>query len=140
MAMTATIALQHASVQVNQKNSASLAISNSGPSDINVLSITPLVRMTGSSDPTTYNSAVALGEPDLGPGVPITVPAGGSLTFAFGVTGFAPTTNRVDTGSGTYDVLAEVRTSDGSEFRPTPAVLTVHPLPSTQPQYSDTPH
>lgn len=140
MAMTATIALRYASQQINQPNKASLTISNSGSADVNVLSITPLTRMTGSSDPTTYNSAVGLGAPDLGPGINITVPAGGSLVFAFGVTGFAPTTNRVDTGTDTYDVLAEVRTSDGATFRPSAATLTVHPLPNTQPQYTDTPN
>ena len=128
---TAAIVLTPDESQINQPIRCSLTLTNAGLSSVSVLSITPLVRMTGSTDPTTYNTGVALGAPDLGPGVPLDIPAGESRTFAFGATSFAPTTE--DPNPGTYDVLAEVRMSDGEEIRPTPAVWTVNPLPPTQP-------
>lgn len=135
MAITATIALSKSTVQINQPLQAVVTISNSGASDVNVQAVTPLIKMTGSSDPTPYNTAVAAGQPDLGPGVNVTVPASGSLAVSFPLTAFAPTTGPLGAGSGSYDVLCEIQTSDGSETRPTAATLTVNPLPDTQPQY-----
>lgn len=126
--MTATIVLSTANSKINQPVSATLTISNSGLTDVTVLSVTPLMRFTGSTDPTTYNTGVALGQVALGPGQNVTVPASGTLKMAFGVDAFAPSTGPMGAGSGTYDVLAEIRTSDGSTFRPTAATLEVDPL------------
>ena len=127
MAITATIALSKASVMVNQPVSAALTISNSGGSPVQVNSVTPFTRATGSSDPTTYNSGVALGQALAANGQNLTVPASGSLTLPFQVVPFSTT------GTGTMDVFALVQTSDGANTEPTPATLTVTPFYQASP-------
>jgi hypothetical protein len=39
---------------------------------------------------------------------------------------FAPSTGLLSAGSGTYDVTAYIKTSDGSYFSPTAATVTVN--------------
>lgn len=125
MAMTATIALSKSTVLVNQPTMASVTVSNSSGSPVNMLGIQPIVTVTGSS-PVQNVGAAGLGVVDLGPGTNVTVPAGGSLVFTFGVVAFFPSTGLLGTGSGTYSVSAQCSSADGSNFAPTAATLTVN--------------
>lgn len=117
MAMTATIDVSPATCEVNFPLVATVTISNSGGSAINVTSITLNSKLTGA--PSNDYAACALGQPFLGGGATISVPASGSLTFKMGVVFFR------DSGSTTYDVGAICTSSDGSVFSPTADTVTV---------------
>lgn len=135
MAMTATISLSNSTVLTNMPTQALLTISNSGTAVVNVLSIQPFSNVTGN----TAANAVgcALGVPNVGPGSVVAVPCGGgSITFSFGAVFFSPSTGPIGAGVGTFDVSALCSTSDGSNFTPTAATVTVNPIakgyPSTE--------
>lgn len=117
MAMSATIALSSATAKINQVITATLTISNSGGSPVNVTSIQPVLKLTGapSNDFPAANAGVA----SLGPGENVTVPAGGTLVMPFGAVFFA------SSGSTTYDVGAVCQSNDGSIFSPTAATVTI---------------
>jgi hypothetical protein len=126
MAMTATISLNLSTVLINQPTQATLTISNSSAGSVNVIALAPLVFLTGNSAP--YANAVASGEWALGPGVNITVPASGSLSYSAPFVFFAPSTGQYGAGSGTFSIQAVCNTSDGSVFLPTAATVTVNPI------------
>ena len=121
MAITATITLNHSSITVNQVSIATVTVSNSGGSAVNVLAITPVCTVTATGQPATGSIGVA----DLGPGTTVAVPAAGSLTFAFGVAFPAPSNGLLGTTGGTYKVGCLVSSADGSNVAPTAATLTV---------------
>lgn len=117
MSLSATIALSATTVSINQVFSATVVITNSGSSPVNVISISPLGYLTGTG--VGDQAAVALGVVDLGPGAVIQVGASGTLSKTFSTCFFAPS------NSTTYSVGANITTSDGSNFAPTPATITV---------------
>lgn len=124
MAKTATIALAQSTSQVNQRVGAVVTISNGDASDVQVLSVNPLMKDSdGGNDNFSCNGA--LGVVPVGPGQNVTVPASGELKLSFGVIGQAPS----EGGSDTYDVTCDIRLSDGTVIRPTPATLTVEQVP-----------
>lgn len=129
MAMTATISALPTTVLINQPSNMTLTISNSGGAAVNVTGIQPTVIPTGA----TF-AAAGVGVPAISVGVPVSVPASGSLVFPFSVVFFAPSTGPIGAGNGTYSVGAVCETSDGSVFSPTAATVTVNPiaLPSTE--------
>lgn len=121
MAMTATISANTATAKVNKEVVLTLTVSNSGGSAINLTNVTPTCIQTGapSNDPAPANFGLA----PLGPGLPISVPASGSLVLKYGVVFFGP-------GYGTtYSIGAICNSSDGSVFSPTAATVTVSSYP-----------
>ncbi|GEM_PF-5355794 len=126
MAITATISLSATTISKQQKTTATLTVSNSGGSAINVTGIQPRAYLTGSSPPEPVGAAI--GVPALGPGMNVSVPASGSLVFSFDYTFAAPSTGANGQGSGTYSCDAVVYTADGSVTVPTAATVTVNPL------------
>lgn len=128
MAMSATIALTESTVLINQTVHAVATISNSGGSDVLVISFQPQAQLTGSPIP-EYNAGLAVSSPAIGAGQNVTVPAGGSLKLACQYIFFSPSTGPIGAGSNTYDCGALIQTNDGSIFAPTPATVTVNPLP-----------
>lgn len=133
MAMTASLAISPSTVIINQPIACSLTISNSGGSAVNVLSVVPTAIVHGSSPPDAVESC-ALGVVNLGPGQVVAVPASGSLTFGFGVVFFGPSTGPIGAGSGTFDIGANVSSSDGSNFAASGVQVTVNPIaqPTTE--------
>lgn len=131
MAMTATIAVNPSTVNINQNVAVALTVSNSGGSPVNMTGIVPTAFFTGAPAIDKAAGGAALGQPQLGQsGANVTVPAGGSLVFNWNVVFFAPSTRPVYSGSGgTYDVGAICYSNDGSVFSPTAATVTVNPLP-----------
>lgn len=123
MAMTATIACLPKTAKNNQPVTATLTVSNSGGSTVNVTSVTPLAFETGAVAADKPNAAVAFGTGTSGiSGPPIRVPvtASGTAVLVFQVTFFAASTN-----SSTYDVGAVLTSDDGSVFSPTADTVTV---------------
>lgn len=121
MAITAVVTLTRETTQINTPVTASLAISNSGGSDVNLVSVSPQMKKTGSSDGAANNSMCNFSLPEFGY-VPIVVPAGSSKTVAFKVVPFVP--------GASFDVSADVCTSDGSEIRATADTLAVTAIAS----------
>lgn len=117
MAMSATIALSKSTASVNMPVNAAVTISNSGGAAVTVTSMQPSMITTGFAND---GLPAALGVTALGPGINLVVPAGGSLILGYTVVAFA-----VPSQSGTYSLGAAISTSDGSNFSPTPATLTV---------------
>lgn len=120
MSLSATISLSANSVSINQVFDATLIISNSGSSAVNITNVTPIGYLTGDASP--GDAAVALGVVDLGPGAVIQVGASGTLAKTFSTCFFAPS------GDTTYSVGANITASDGTTFSPTPATITVNPI------------
>jgi len=122
MAMSASITILPATGYVNQPLAATLTVSNSGSSAVNVNSIVGTAIASGAS---YYAAPVAIGDAALGPGETISVPASGSLKFNIPFTFFGTS----KTGNQIYNCGANVQTSDGSVFSPTPATALIQPLP-----------
>lgn len=122
MAMTCTISLGAATLIASQSTQATLTVSNSGASAVNVLQVSPTANATGAL--TNDTPPVALGLPFVGPGAVVIVPPSGSIAFSFGVTPLA------SSGSGTYSIGAVVNCSDGSVISPTAATLTATSIPN----------
>lgn len=124
MAMTATISCAPDPVQIGQKVVATITVSNSSGSSVNVTGISLYANYTGDS--LAPHVAVAYGNPDLGPGTTVSVAASGSTIFPAELTFFAPSTGLLSAGNGTYDVGAQITSSDGSVFHPTADTITVN--------------
>lgn len=138
MAITATISLSPTTVNVNTPTVATLTVSNSGGSAVNVTSVTPDARLTGGLY--SVPPGVAFGLVPLGPGAPVSVAASGSLVLTFPVIFFAPSgslslSGGVVVASTTYDVAATIYTSDGAITAPTAATVTVNPIPVSPSQF-----
>lgn len=131
MAITAVVTVNPSTAYINQNVVATLTISNSGLSDVNVTGISPLAYFTGTSNPDKVAGGCALGgTQSQQSGANVVVPASGSLVQTFNVVFFAPSTRPVYSGGGgTYDVGATVYTNDGSVTAATVATVTVNPLP-----------
>lgn len=127
MAMSATISVSPDPVLVNQTCTATITVSNSGASAVTVQSIQLHAYLTGASEPT--HLPVAYGQPNLLPGATTSVDASGSTVFPVNLTFFAPSTGILSAGSGTFDVTAYIKSSDGSQFSPTADTVTVNYLP-----------
>lgn len=148
MAITAAIVLNPTTANTLQQVAAALTVSNSGGSAVIVTSVAPNENVAGAS--TQTSGAILLGQPNTGPGMNVTVPAGGSLVLNFSVVPIAPNVGVYNTnpfpssGVGgvpivplqpesqpaqqTYDIGALVSTSDGSVVSATVAILTVNSL------------
>lgn len=123
MAMSATISVSPSTAKVNQEVVATLTVSNSGGSAVNVTSIDPSAFQTSigaaakACSPVGYQTSLS---GVAGPPIRVSVAASGSTIFVFSYKFFAPSTN-----SSTYDVGAVVTSDDGSVFSPTAATVTV---------------
>ncbi len=126
MAITATIAVSSATAKSGQRRTVTCTVSNSGAADVNVTSIRPIMPINGRTDEVT---SVAITPPCLGPGVTVSVAAGGSTAFSWFVVAHEPTTNYLTVGaeasSLVYSLGAIIKTSDGSLTTATPTTLTV---------------
>lgn len=123
MAMTASISLAQSTATVNQDILATLTVSNSGGSAVNVTSINPTIVQT-SGGAGILSAASACDQNSLaqaGPLTSVSVAAAGSTLFQFTVKAFAPSTN-----GSTYSVGAIITSDDGSVFSPTAATVTVN--------------
>jgi hypothetical protein len=127
MAMTASITVSPSTYLINQEVNATLTVSNSGSQAVNVINITPTAIVTGGSPPGAVSCA--LGVAPLGPGQTVQVSPSSSLAFGYSYVFFAPSTGPIGAGDGTYSIGALVSSSDGSNFAPTAAEVTVNPLP-----------
>lgn len=130
MALTASISLDKSSATVGQSINAAVVVSNSGPSNVNILEIIPTCIFTGNPIPVDGSSAL-LGKVPLGSAISPVVPAGGSATFLFSVVVNSPSTGSQDTGTGTYSISCNIIPSDsnGNAFSPaSAATVTVHPV------------
>jgi len=121
MAITATISVSPSAVQVNQKVTCTITVSNSGPSAVTIVGIRPYANFTG--DAKDASTSVAYGTPNLSAGATTSVAASGSTVFPLDVTFFAPSSGLLSTGSGTYDMNAFIQDSEGSYISCTAAAL-----------------
>lgn len=117
MALSATISLSLATVQISQPTIATLTISNSGGVSVNLTICQPTVIQHGGSQPSSW-IPFAAGSMLDGLAGSIKVPASGSLVLLIPYVFFQPS-------SSTYDVSCNLTTSDGSFFSPTAAQVTV---------------
>lgn len=123
MAMSATISCSPSAVQINQKVTATITVSNSGSSAVVVQGIRLAASYTGGT--TAPQTSVAYGQPNLSAGATVSVAASGSQTFPVDLVFFAPSTGLLSDGAGTYDVTAYIHSDDGSYFSPTAALVSV---------------
>lgn len=132
MAMTATISCSPSTVQIGQKITATITVSNSGSSAVTVTGIQLYANYTGDS--LAPHTSVSYGQPNLSAGATTSVAASGSQVFPVDLTFFAPSTGLLSAGSGTFDVGAQIQSSDGSYFHPTATTVTVNNItfPSSQ--------
>lgn len=114
MAMSATISVSPSSVQINQKITATVTVSNTGASSVDVQGIRLYAKYTGGGN--APQTSVAYGQPNLSAGATVSVAASGSTAFPLDLVFFAPSTGLLSDGDGTFDVNAFVQTSDGSYF------------------------
>jgi hypothetical protein len=124
MAMTATITCAPDPVQIGQKVTATITVSNSGASSVNVTGIRLYANYTGGT--LAPQTSVAYGQPNLSAGATVSVAASGSTIFPVDLVFFAPSTGLLSDGNGTYDVGAQITSSDGSVFHPTADTITVN--------------
>lgn len=117
MALSATLALSLASVQISQPTIATVVISNSGGSPVNLVNCQPTVIQHGGSPQSSW-IPFAAGNMLDGLAGSIQVPASGSLTLLIPYVFFQPS-------SSTYDVSVNLTTSDGSFFSPSASQVTV---------------
>lgn len=128
MAMTATIALSPSStVLTEQKLTASVTVSNSGASAVNITGIQGNAIATGATA-ATYNSGVSIGTVNTGPNAILSVPAGGTLVKTFDLRFHGPQSGSLTSGSFSdgFSVSALCSSDDGSVFSPTAATITVN--------------
>lgn len=122
--MTATISLSPSTATVNQEVVATLTVSNSGGSTVNVTSIDPTASQTSAVAAALACSPVGF-QTSLsgsgGPKVSVPVAGSGSTIFVFSYKFFAPSTN-----SSTYSCSAVIASDDGSVFAPSAATVTVN--------------
>lgn len=124
MAITASMAVSSATCKAEQSIAATVTVSNSGGSAVNVTGLVPLCSPAG----TDLNSvSVALGQPPIGPGMTVSVAASGSTTFTWNVTPHAPQSGfgLAMPASQVYDIGATIYTSDGAITDATSTTLTV---------------
>jgi hypothetical protein len=114
MAITATISLSPSAVQINQKMTATITVSNGDASAVTVEGIRLHASYTGGTQPGFIPAAY--GTPNLSAGATTSVAASGTQTFPVDLVFHAPSTGLLSDGSGTFDVNAYVQTSDGSYF------------------------
>lgn len=126
-ALSSSIAISSSSITVGQVLNATLTVSNSSGTDINIMQILPKVNFTGNPVPMD-GSSVAYGNIPLSQGFNNVVPAGGSAKFLFSYSIYAPSLKPDDSGSGTYDVGCLILANDGEQLSPTPATVTVAPV------------
>lgn len=146
MAITAAIVVNPSTANTLQQVAAALTVSNSGSSAVIVTSVAPSENVAGAS--TQTSGAILLGQPNTGPGMNVTVPAGGTLVLNFSVVPMAPNvgvyTSNPFPSAGVggvaivplqpesqpaqqiYDIGALITTSDGATTSATVAVLTVN--------------
>jgi hypothetical protein len=125
--LSASISLTTASITVGQVLNATLTVSNSSGTPINVMQILPKVNSTGNPIPMD-GSSVAYGDVPLGQGFNNVIPASGSATFPLSYSIYSPSTGPSNTGSGTYDVTASVIGNNGEQVSASPSTVTVHPV------------
>lgn len=153
MAISAAIVLTPSSLSstAGVQSSAALTVTNSGTSAVNVTGVVPFAEPHGG---TTGSVSVLVGQPNIGPGMPTSVPgSSGTLVITFPVVANAPQVANYknnpfpSAGQGgaaitplppiampqsqSYDIGATVYTSDGSVTAATTAQLTV----TAGPQY-----
>lgn len=129
-ALSASVSLVSSTAIINQPMTANVAISNTGASAVNVISIVPTASATGAA-PGLSKIPAAFSSYNIGPNASVVVAAANSTTtIPFNVIFFAPSTGVTGSGTGTYSVGATVYTSDGSVFAAgTAALATVNPVP-----------
>lgn len=107
MALSATISLNSGgSIPVEQQVMATVTVSNSGGSDVQILEVGPRVNFTGNPLPVDGSSA-GLGKVPLNGTINNIVKAGGSSVFLFSVVFHEPSIN-YDGTAGTYDVNCNI--------------------------------
>lgn len=124
MAMSATIAVSPSTATVNQEVVATITVSNSGGSTVNVTQVDPLAFQTGVSAGSIPSAAVGYqnsasgyaGAKQLTP-----VAASGTALIILSYKFFAPSAS-----GSTYDIKPILYSDDGSVFAPTAATVTVN--------------
>lgn len=126
MAITATIAVSSATAKNEQRVGVACTVSNSGSSAVNVTAIVPKMVVNGT---TPQTCSVALGAPNTGPGMTVSVAASGSTIFYWDVLAHAPQSGYglAEAASVVYSVGATIYTSDGSITAATATTVTVTP-------------
>lgn len=126
MAITASIAVSNASPVSMQKIAATCTVSNSGGADVLVTGCQPLYYGNGSQ---STGPSGAIGVPPLGPGMNLTVPAGGTLKLTWDLVAFKPqggyVGNPAEFGQAElYLAGATIYTNDGSVTTASTATVT----------------
>lgn len=122
MALSATVTLNSASIQVGQVVRAFITVSNSGAAAVSLAYIIPQIKQTGNTRPLD-RSAFGAG-PVAQPGN-IPVPAGGSEIFTMDVAFYTPSLILDGAIQTTYDVGCLISDVSGNLVTPTPATVSV---------------
>lgn len=145
MAMSATIALNKATMVINDVVNVALTLTNTASTAVTVTAINPFCLSTGDSNTGVRNDpALKFGVVNMGPNSNLTVNGNsGTLVLTYSLTAYASssspgipagsvnsaTQNRSVNSTNTYDIGATCYTSDGSVFQPTVTTLTVNSTP-----------
>src|SRR5271165_4666264 len=97
MALSATLSLSLSSVQISQPTIATVVISNSGGSSVNLVNCQPTAIQTGGSQPSSW-IPFAAGNMLDGLAGSIQIPGGGSLTLLIPYVFFQPSSSTYDVG------------------------------------------
>lgn len=110
-----------------------LAVINNGASPVSIAGLVPIINAQGQSG---GNVAAAKANPNIGPGSPTTIAAGGASTvLTWTDVIHAPTGGwGLSQGSAvTYSYGAQINFADGSTVAAQAGLVTVVPLPTGQP-------
>jgi|SRR5271165_4283401 len=123
MTLSASVSMVPSSLSFNNPSTALVTVSNSGGSNVKLVSLTPIVNSDGSKG--TAVSSINLQAPNAS----VVVPATGSVIVPFQIVCWAPQgPNLSSLSPSVYSIGANLITSDGSSFSATPANLTINPL------------
>jgi len=130
MAVTATISLSTGGpTYIEQQIMATVIVSNSGGSDVNITEIQPTLTFTGNSQALDASSA-ALGKVLVSSVQNTRIPAGGSRSFIFSVVPHVPSINS-DGTAGTYSISCKIQDNTGDVIaQPTAATIQVDQVPN----------
>jgi len=124
MSISATIILSQSSVGIHQNLAAGVAVTNNNGFSINVTGIEPSIVSTSDSpaeDATSHATSQ--------PGIPNPlILAGQTAYFGFPLVVHAPQSSPIGPKSNTFSVSCVVYSTGGS-VSPSPATLTVLPIP-----------
>lgn len=122
--MSASLSIAPSTAVLGQPINGQLTITNSDTINaVSLLTVNVLAYGTSATPATPGSTACAISQVPLGPNAITLINASSSLIVPITVTFFDPS-------NGTYSIGANIASSDGSSFAPTPQTVTINQLNS----------